>query len=482
MACGPDDLTMLEADSHSMFNEAARRLMYRYMAEIYRQTTINYDHIFATIIRFQRARRFTERSYINRIFLSTLELKKLGLYRMHSLLERTYRDVLFEDYSPKFHSFVDLCINEGILSREGNAYYKNFEAKHGHSDFHTVRQEEPVYVIANEVEPLTRFCDVVREIARMPRAELSRRIRGLFLEEDQRTFEADYERWHDKELSKDMDVGRPFLLLPQNYRAGIVLTHGYMAAPEEIRALANYLFNAGYAVYGVRLKGHGTSPANLAVTEWDEWYQSLNRGYAIIKSLTDTVVLGGFSTGGTLSLLAAGRKMEKVTAVFAVNAPLKLQRFGARLAPTIVTMTSLLKRVRGVPNEWEYVENNPENAHINYTRNPLKGVVELGKCMDSMEAALKSIISPTLLIQGSKDPIVDPTSAMDIFNQIGTSKKELIVLERTRHGIVNGEGSTDVFARIAHFLEWTTGSVEKAFDESEASQTDPMMSMVENPF
>jgi esterase/lipase/1-acyl-sn-glycerol-3-phosphate acyltransferase len=482
MVCGPDDLTLIESDSHSLFNEAARRLMYRYMTEIYRLTTINYDHIFATIIRFQRARRFTERAYRNRIFLAAHELKKLGLYRMHSLLERTYPDVLFEDFSPKFHSFVDLCIKEGILQRDGNAYYKNFEAKPGHSDFHTVRQEEPVYVIANEVEPLTRFCDVVRDVAQMPRVELSRRIRMLYLEEDQRIFEEDYERWRNEEHTKEKEIGRPFLLLPPHYRAGVVLTHGYMAAPAEVLALANYLYGCGYAVYGVRLRGHGTSPANLAVTQWEEWYTSLNRGYAVIKSLTDTIVLGGFSTGGTLSMLAAARKQEKVSAVFAVNAPLKLQRFGARLAPTIVTMTSLLKRVRGVPDEWEYVENHPENKHINYTSNPLKGVVELGKCMDAMETSLKDIACPTLLIQGSKDPIVDPTSAMDIFTQVGTPKKELIILERDRHGIVNGERSQEVFGRIGHFLDWTTAGVTAAIEESPQTPGEELTVYAENPF
>ena len=59
----PDDLEDMESDAESMFSAAADDLMQRYMAEIYRLTRINYDHIFATIIRYQGSKPFTERRY-----------------------------------------------------------------------------------------------------------------------------------------------------------------------------------------------------------------------------------------------------------------------------------------------------------------------------------------------------------------------------------------------------------------------------------
>ena len=69
MACGLNDMQALETDPGSLFNDAARDLMLRYMASIYQLTTINYDHIFATIIRHQPPQAFSERAYRNRIFL-----------------------------------------------------------------------------------------------------------------------------------------------------------------------------------------------------------------------------------------------------------------------------------------------------------------------------------------------------------------------------------------------------------------------------
>ena len=287
-------------------------------------------------------------------------------------------------------------------------------------------------------------------MAHTPRTVLSSKIRAIFLDEDLETFERDYVEHARPGDSKPPEVGRPFLLKPLHYKAGVLLVHGYLAAPLEVRALAEFLESRGYAVYAARTKGHGTSPEDLARTAWEEWYESLNRGYAIIKSLTDDIIVGGFSTGGTLALLAAGRKKSKIRAVFSINAPLQLRNYMARFASSIVSMNSLLGRLNY--GRWDYVENNPENKHINYVRNPVTGVKELGEAMRALEGVLADICVPTLLVQAHRDPIVDPASGNGIYDQIGTNDKELTFFDFNRHGIINGPESEQVFDRVDRFL------------------------------
>lgn len=452
MACG-DDLQKLERDPKSLFNEASTQLMERYMGNIYRQTRVNYDHIFAMIVRHQGTKPFTERRYRNRIFLAVYELLKENKLGMHSLLRRTYRDIVYEDPSPKFHDFMELCIREKVIRRDGDLYRRVPGVKQGQEDFHSVRAMETTYVIANEVEPLEGFTDLVKTVAVMPRRELSKQVREIFLEEDHKAFEEDYETYRMSE-SHPMDIGRPFLLVPDRFKAGVVLVHGYLAAPREVRALAGYLYERGYVVYGVRLKGHGTAPEDLARVKWEEWYESVNRGYVIIKTFTDNIILGGFSTGGCLALMGAGLKQEKIRAVFSISAPLKLRQFSARLVPTVLGFNSLLQRIGGGETGWEYVDTTPENEHINYKRNPLTGVRELNRAMEAMEDRLADIVVPTLIIQGSRDPIVDPSSGPDIFAKVGTPLKELAVFERENHGIVNGDRAEEIFERVHRFLLW----------------------------
>ncbi|MCF6286167.1 MAG: alpha/beta fold hydrolase, partial [Candidatus Hydrogenedentes bacterium] len=452
MACGLNDMEALEMDQGSLFNEAARHLMLHYMESIYQLTTINYDHIFATLIRHQQTGYSTERAYRNRIFLCAHQLRKLGLHRLHGVLERTYRDIVFEDPSTKFHDFTTLCLDEGLIIREGNYYQKNQDIERGKADFHTIRFHELTNVIANEIEPLTVVTELIENVAKMPRALLSKRIREIFLEEDERYFEADYAQYYDPEESHGPEVGRPFFLCPRHPRAGIILAHGYLAAPQEVRAMAEYFFQRGYAVYGVRLRGHGTSPEDLAERSWEDWYKAFNRGYAVIKTVTDHIVVGGFSTGGCLALIAAARKGLKVQAAFSICAPLQVNNYSIHLVPSIVSLNSVLKSLGQGRKSWDYVVSEPENEHINYRKNPLKGVLELVEIMNETESALPGITVPTLIIQASSDPTVAPASGQLIFDKLGCEFKELVMVARERHGIVNGTGREDVFSHVEHFL------------------------------
>ncbi|MBI3736588.1 alpha/beta fold hydrolase, partial [Candidatus Sumerlaeota bacterium] len=452
MARGGKDLVEIEENSH--MDAAARVLMNRYMAEIYGMTRINFDHIFATLIRNQKTRKFTERSYRNRIFLSALRIRELGKYKLHTILENNYKDIIYEDPSAKFTNFMELCLKEGILLKEGNLFVRAARKERRKTDFHAVRQNELTTVIANEIEPLADVTAIIKEIAEEERPELSRKIREIFLKEDQKIFEEDYAKYYIKGETKEQLVGRPYLLVPKEVKAGIVLVHGYLAAPLEVKAMADFFHKKGYAVYAVRIRGHGTSAEDLGQTTWESWYESFNRGYTIVKSLTDEIIVGGFSTGGGLALLAAGKKGCKIRAAFSINAPLHLRNYAVHLIPPMAMVNKLIARVRGRRPQWDYVENSPENIHINYTRNPMSAIKQLSECIREMENSLPQVRVPTLLVQASKDHVVDPVSGQLIFSQVGTPKKELLILERERHGIINGEGSQDVFDRVNYFLDW----------------------------
>lgn len=452
MACGLHDMRDLEMDPESLFNEAARKLMLRYMEAIYQQTTVNYDHLFAGTLRNLPGKRFTERSFRDRIFLCAHRLMASGYPNVHTLLKENYREMVYEDPAPKFDDFMNLCVKEGVLQRVNGDYLKLPHPPLSDEAFHTQRANELNEVIANEIEPIKVLHDAIRRNARLPRLLAAKQVRDLLLEEDLHCFEEDYAKYYDPKLSKGPEVGRPFFLKPMRVRGGVVLAHGYMAAPLEMRPLADYLYEHGYAVYGARLHGHGTSPEDLAHTSMKKWYDALNRGYGVLKTVTDNIFIGGFSTGGCLALIAAAEKGPHLSGVFSICAPLKLQNYSVRLAPSLVSLNSLLKRFGRNRETWEFIENVPENKHINYLKNPLTGVTELIACMDRMDERLPEVRIPTLIVQASKDHVVNPTSAHLIFEKIPSPHKELTILERDRHGIINGQGREDVFDRVLQFL------------------------------
>ncbi len=300
---------------------------------------------------------------------------------------------------------------------------------------------------------------IARLVHRLETAIARRRARQTLVEEDLHAFEDAYARHYVPGETKPPAVGRPFLLRPWRLRplGGVVLAHGFLAAPLEVRALGEALCRAGYAVYGVRLAGHGTAPEDLAPRPWEEWHASLERGVEILETLTDRIALCGFSIGGCLSLIGAARMSERLSAVVSICAPLYVRRYSIRLVPSIVGINSLLRKVGADRFRWDYVENHPENQHINYVRNPLTAAKELVTIMAETERLLPTITLPALVIQASRDTTVHPDSGPDIFGRLGSPHKELTIFERSRHGIVNGAGSAEVFARVDQFLGQSLG-------------------------
>lgn len=450
--CGLQDLAAIESTPRDMFKPAVRALTDRFMSEIYAGVTVNFDHLFAGIVQQQpEGRLSTERGYRERIFLSFLQVRKKARH-IHPDLAAQCAALLDDEQHTPFQGFLDMAVEKRYLLATEWGYRKTPKQLRPEPAFHAMPAEATPDVILNEFEAARLQSSVTRYAAWAPDFVVKAFLRRYLVQRDQNEFEEDYARFYSSRDSKPPWVGQPFLLCPWRIRGGVVLAHGYMAAPLEIRALADHLYRSGFAVYGVRLRGHGTAPEDLARRDWEEWYASVSRGYAIMRTLTDNIVVAGFSTGGCLALLAAARKKDKLGAVISICAPLHVRNYSIRLVPSIISLNSLLKRFGQSQYAWDYVENDPENKHINYTRNPLTGVRQLTAVMGATAEVLSDITTPALVIQASKDPTVDPASGTDIFERMASREKQFSLFERERHGIINGEGSPEVFALVEYFL------------------------------
>jgi esterase/lipase len=344
-----------------------------------------------------------------------------------------------------------------VLKTRGHSLIKAFDFNEI-PEFHQIRIDNPIAVAANEIEPLVELQDKLKTIAEQPALRINYMIRRHLLNKTIMDFEKDYLRHAVPGESKGKEVGTPFLLKTpaairkKRPKTGILLVHGYMAAPLEVRALASHLAACGYRVYAPRLAGHGTSPENLAACNYQQWVDSVAEGYAIISSLCENVAVGGFSFGAGLSLDLCTR-VDDIKGVFAISAPLKLQDFSARFIPAVNAWNNLMKRINLAAAGKHFIDNNPENPHINYLRNPLSGVLEMGRLMTALTPKLEKISIPALIIQSFADPVVNYEGAMKIFKRISSEDKQYLLVNTPRHGIINGDGSHRVFAAIEGFLE-----------------------------
>jgi len=174
----------------------------------------------------------------------------------------------------------------------------------------------------------------------------------------------------------------------------------------------------------------------------------------VLRHTCKNIIVGGFSTGAGLALDLCTR-VKDISAVFAVAPPMKLQDFGSYFVSAVDSWNTMIKKIHLGVMAKEYIENIPENPHINYFRNPIAGIHQLENLMDSLEPKLETIHQPALVVQSRKDPVVNPKGTLKLFEELGSKIKEYYVFDYTRHGILIGEGNLRIYKAIENFIrQW----------------------------
>jgi carboxylesterase len=265
-------------------------------------------------------------------------------------------------------------------------------------------------------------------------------------------FLREYEKNYCAGESKPAQIGMPFFLHAPDSNIGVLLIHGLMAAPEEVREWADFLHSKGLTVYAPRLAGHGTSSKDLSVHNYNDWLDSVNRGHAILKTCCKKIIVAGFSTGAGLALQSVIMKPHDFEAIISVSAPFRFKRFSSRFAEALNGFNLFCKSLGLYNLSKEFINNDADNPHINYLLCPVSAFVEVKELMKQVRASLSTIDIPALVIQAKNDPKVDPQSGPAIFERLGTDKKLLAWIDYHQHGIVRGEIAGDVFKEVESFL------------------------------
>jgi len=445
-----------DISSKQISRELSGQIMEKYMASVYAMTCINYDHILSCILKHFPYRKdgidiyeFKCKVYAAIAFLVSGKIcflsDNLFLNQIH---------LLTDDRFNRFKDFFVLAQNTGVIEIKDNKIFKDQKKFITPSDFHTIRIENPILVMANEVEPLPHVEDILKKIAQKTRAEIMSLVKNHILEKIEAEFSEDYAKHYKKGGSKDKSIGNPVFLKQEQEASGILLIHGYMAAPEEMRAFADYLYHKGFTVYVPRLKGHGTSPEDLAGTKFEQWIESVEEAFIVLRHSCEKLIVGGFSTGAGLALDLCTR-VDDMAAVFAVAPPMRLQDLGSYFVSTVNSWNTMIKKIHLTAMTKEFIENNPENPHINYFQNPIAGIHQLEKLMESLEPKLKTIRKPALVVQSRKDPVVNPKGTLKLFEGLGSETKEYYIFDYNRHGILIGEGGARIYKAIENFIrQW----------------------------
>jgi len=140
-----------------------------------------------------------------------------------------------------------------------------------------------------------------------------------------------------------------------------------------------------------------------------------------------------------------------VAGIVTISTPLKIRNKNivfANILNQINKVTASLPYLTGIKR---FRKGDPENPHINYQNIPISAIAELKKVMDHTPDCLEEVDQPALILQGSEDPTVDPSSGEMILKAIMSKQKKLVLVDTDRHVIVLDQGSS-VHEEILQFI------------------------------
>jgi len=416
-----------------------------YMRSMYEAVTVNLSHIASLIIMKlyqQGLRQINCARFHKMLYLSIKQLQKSESLLHRSLLNPEEYGAIISKGTSRLEQFLRTADNMNLLHVAQGEYVLDQKLT---EDFEVdeVRTENLISVYANEVSPLSA---VTRSIDKaMLRADkIDTRTLAEYRFNDQiLAYEWDFEQFQreryqaiNSQQTQTADANWFFLKASREPVSAVLLIHGFLSSPAEVRSLGERLHAAGHHVLGVRLKGHGTSPWDLRSRNWHDWAASVERGYDILKAFSQSIHIVGFSTGGLLALnYATHHPGIKIKSVTSVCAPVHFKNRNMVFLPLVHHTNRLVSWVSSeglVP----FTPNEPENPEVNYQHIPVRALYQLQQLIDHLTKDSITINANVVLYQGDRDPVVDPASIHTLDKLIIAENKTLVTLDSDIHGVI----------------------------------------------
>lgn len=264
-------------------------------------------------------------------------------------------------------------------------------------------------------------------------------------------------------MAAQIAAAQPFFCSGNN--TGLLLIHGFMGLPGEMRPLGEYLSGHGYTVSGMLVARHGQHPEKLYGVRWPEWYASVETAYNELREQCDRVFVIGFSMGGLLALhLAAQNRIDGVATLagalqLAGGWPLRTLPVVRYVMPWFYPMQHANfddPHIRSDLAEKMGEMNWDDPAVIAELRRsiriPTGAIYELVKLGAAVRRELPRITAPALVLQGRRDQTVAPASAEVIYEKLGSSDKHLAWFDRSGHQLPNDVERHAVWRAIGDWI------------------------------
>lgn len=248
--------------------------------------------------------------------------------------------------------------------------------------------------------------------------------------------------------------------LAENPKAITIIVHGGMEHLNRYDELTSFLLTHQFTTMRYDQRGHGRSPgkSNLRahIEDFNEFPDDVKAvvDYAKERFKDLPIFLIGHSIGG-FSVISFGTKYPGEVAGIVTSGAL-----------TRLTNDLTAALPDGMPPE-TYLENaiggaisTDQRVIDDYNNDPLVGkqftaglFQNLAKGVDYLKVHAIQFIDPVLILHGNEDSIVFEQDSRDLFGEIGSSDKKLIIYPKLYHEIFNEPVKQDIYEDVTKWIE-----------------------------
>ncbi len=241
---------------------------------------------------------------------------------------------------------------------------------------------------------------------------------------------------------EDYDLSRGFFI--KGGKTGVLLLHGFIGNASEMEEMADYLASKGMTVFVPTLPGRGLNPKDMIKTTRQEWLDVAIENLKDLKGECSRVFVGGQSMGGTIALHLAAN--NKVDGVISLATPVWIN--------PIYRWSKLIKYIVKFATRVKIDVRDPEGKkkYRGYNRIPLASVGHLSDLVKQVRAELPRVRAPLLIVHSKADQTIVTTNARIIYDRAGSSKKKILLLEKSGHLLSLDYEREEVFKEACNFI------------------------------
>ncbi|WP_035722931.1 alpha/beta hydrolase [Gracilibacillus boraciitolerans] len=229
----------------------------------------------------------------------------------------------------------------------------------------------------------------------------------------------------------------------------VLLLHGFTGHSADVRMLGRYLNGKGYTCYAPIYRGHGKSPEDLIGATADQWWEDVQYAYKYLQEKGyQKIAVAGLSLGGVLGLKLACN--NPIKGVVTMSSPM----FFDNEEQLTVGFRQFAKEYKQLEKKEEDIIEQEVTDLLNESKELFQ---QIERSITDVKENVDMLYTPILVLQASKDQMINPESANYIYEHVASNNKQLIWYKNAGHALTFSNVKDQVQEDIEEFfasLDW----------------------------